>query len=60
MNKLLHFTLTLKMTTTQVVEMSVTVNNSLIQCYANPDDGIPPTEELTPGFKPYITPCAWS
>ena len=36
--------------------MSVTVNNSLIQCYANADDGIPPTEEMTPGFKP-LTMC---
>ena len=46
---------TLKMTTTQVVEMSVTVNNnSPIQDYAvHPDDHTQPTYEMTPGFKPF-------
>ena len=39
------------MTATQVVETSVTVNNSHIQCNANPGDGIPLNEEMTPGFK---------
>ena len=29
--------------------MSVAVNNSPILCNANPDDGIPPTKEMTPG-----------
>ena len=47
-------TLTLKMTTAQVVEMSVTVNNnSPIQDYAHPDDQTQPTIEMTPGFKPF-------
>ena len=44
---------TLKMTTTQVVETSVTVNNSPIQDYVHPDDHAHPTYELTPGFKPF-------
>ena len=47
-------TLTLKMTTAQVVETSVTVNdNSPIQDYVNPDDQTQPTFEMTPGFKPF-------
>ena len=47
-------TLTLKMTTAQVVEKSVTVNNnSPIQDYVHPDDHIPPTFETTPGFQPF-------
>ena len=42
------------MTTTQVVETSVTVNNnSPIQDYVHPDDYTPPTYEMTPGFKPF-------
>ena len=41
-------TLTLKMTTAQVVEMSVTVNNN-----AHADDQTQPTFEMTPGFKPF-------
>ena len=46
--------LTLKMTTAQVVETSVTVNNnSPIQDYAHPDDQTQPTFEMTPGFKPF-------
>ena len=45
---------TLKMTTAQVVEMSVTVNNtSPIQDYVEPDDQTQPTFEMTPGFKPF-------
>ena len=45
---------TLKMTTAQVVETSVTVNdNSPIQDYVNPDDQTQPTFEMTPGFKPF-------
>ena len=46
--------LTPKMTTTQVVEMSVTVNNnSPIQDYVHPDDHTQPTYEMTPGFKTF-------
>ena len=42
------------MTTTQVIETSVTVNNnSPIQDYVHLDDYIPPTYEMTPGFKPF-------
>ena len=36
--KVLQLTLTLKMTTAQVIESSVTVNNSPIQDYDRPDD----------------------
>ena len=44
------------MTTAQVVETSVTVNdNSPIQDYVNPDDQTQPTFEMTPGFKPFTT-----
>ena len=51
---LLQLTLTLKMTTAQVVETSVTVNNnSPIQDYVHPDDQTQPTLEMTPGFKPF-------
>ena len=47
------YTLTLKMTTAQVVETSVTVNNnSPIQDYVHPDDETQPFE-MTPGFKPF-------
>ena len=47
-------TLTLKMTTAQVVETSVTVNNNgPIQDYVHPDDQTQPTFEMTPGFKPF-------
>ena len=35
----------MKMTTTQVVKMSVTVNNSPIQDYVHPDDPAQPTFE---------------
>ena len=42
------------MTTAQVVEASVTVNNnSPIQDYVHPDDQTQPTFEMTPGFKPF-------
>ena len=42
------------MTTAQVVETSVTVNNnSPIQDYVHPDDHTQPTYEMTPGFKPF-------
>ena len=39
----IQLTLTLKMTTVQVVETSVTVNNSPIQDYVHPDDQTQPT-----------------
>ena len=46
--------MTLKMTTAQVIDTSVTVNNkSPIQDYAHPDDQTQPTFEMTPGFKPF-------
>ena len=49
-----QLTLTLKMTTAQVVETSVTVNNNRpIQYYVHPDDQTQPTFEMTPGFKPF-------
>ena len=50
---MIQLTLTLKMTTTQVVETSVTVNNSPIRDYVNPDDQAHPTFEMTPGFKSF-------
>ena len=50
----IQLTLTLKITTAQVVETSVTViNNSPIQDYVHPDDQTQPTFEMTPGFKPF-------
>ena len=50
----IQLTLTLKMTTTQVVETSVTANNSPIQnYYVHVDDHAQPTYEMTPGFKPF-------
>ena len=48
-----HFDSALKMTTTQVVETSVTVSNSPIQDYVHPDDHAQPTYEMTFGFKPF-------
>ena len=51
---MIQLTLTLKMTTAQVVETSVTVNNnSPIQDYVHPDDQSQATFEMTPGFKPF-------
>ena len=42
------------MTTAQVVETSVNVNNnSPIQDYVHPDDQTQPTFKKTPGFKPF-------
>ena len=50
----IQLTLTLKMTTAQVVETSVTVNNNgPIQDYVHPDDQTQPTFEMTPEFKPF-------
>ena len=43
--------LTLKMTTAQIVEMSVT-NNSLSKDYPHPDDHTRQTTD-TPGFQPF-------
>ena len=43
-------TLNLKMTTAQVVETSVTVNNSPIQDYVHPDDHTQPTFEIIDKF----------
>ena len=52
--EVIQLTLTLKMTTAQVVEMSVTVNdNSPILDYIHPDDQTQPICEMTPGFKPF-------
>ena len=52
--ELVDETLTLKMTTEQVVETSVTGNNnSPIQDYVHPDDQTQHTFEMTPGFKPF-------
>ena len=44
--------MTLKMTTAQVVETSVTVTNSSFQNYTHPDDHTTQTTD-TPGFKPF-------
>ena len=44
--------MTLKMTTVQVVETSVTVTNSSFQNYTHPDDHATRTTD-TPGFKPF-------
>ena len=50
----IQLTLTLKMTTAQVVETSVTVNNnSPIQDCVHLDNQTQPTFEMTPGFKPF-------
>ena len=44
--------MTLKMTTAQVVETSVTVTNSSFQSYTHPDDHTRQTTDI-PGFKPF-------
>ena len=50
----IQLTLTLKMTTTQVVETSVTINNNNpIQDYVHSGDQTLTTFEMTPGFKPF-------
>ena len=46
----IQLSLTLKMTTAQVVETSVTVNNK--RDYVHPDDQTQPFE-MTPAFKPF-------
>ena len=48
---MIQLTLTLKMTTAQVVETSVTVNNSPIQDYVHPDNQTQPT------FETYYSPA---
>ena len=50
---MIRLALTLKVTTTQFVNMSVTVNNGPFQDCIHPDDHAPPTYEMTPGFKPF-------
>ena len=51
---MIQLTLTLKMTTAQIVKTSVTVNNSSpIQDYVHPDDQSQPTFEMISGFKPF-------
>ena len=48
----IQLTLTLTMTTEEVVETSVTVNNnSSIQDYVHQDDHTQPTYKMTPRFK---------
>ena len=55
---MIELTLSLKMTTAQDAETSVTVNNnSLIQDYVHPDDHTQTTHEMTPGFKPFTIFC---
>ena len=49
----MSLTLTLKMTNAEGVETSFSVNNSAIQDHTHPDDYIPPTCEMTYGFKPF-------
>ena len=41
------------MTNAEVVETSVTVNNSPIQDYVQLNDHAQPTYEMTSGFKPF-------
>ena len=45
--------LPLKMTTAEVVETSLTVNNSSTQDHVHPDNHSQPTYEMTLGFKPF-------
>ena len=49
---MIQLTLTVKVTTTEVVEMSVTINNnSPIHDYVHSDDHAQPTYEMTHGLK---------
>ena len=53
---MIQLTLTLKMTTAQVVKTSVTVsNNCPIQDYVHPDEQTQPTFELLPLCTPHVT-----
>ena len=55
---MIQHTLTLKMTSTQVVKTSVTLNNnSPIQDYVHPDDHTQPTYGMTPCLKPFTIPA---
>ena len=48
------------MTTAQVVETSVTVNNdSPIEDFVHQDDQTQPTFEIAPGFKPFTEKQLW-
>ena len=57
----IQLTLTLKMTTAQVVETSVTVNNNIpIQDYVHPDDQTQPTFDnyaSSNSFRAFIVHC---
>ena len=54
---MIQLTFTLKLTTAQFVETSVTVNNkSPIQDYVHPADHTQPTFEMTPEFKAFTVP----
>ena len=50
---MIKLTLTLKMTTVQVIETSVTVNNNSLIQEIYMDDHVLSTYEMTPGFKPF-------
>ena len=54
---LIQLTLTLKMTTAQVVETSVTVNNSPIQDYVHRDDQTQPACKVSFELGRYIHPA---
>ena len=51
----IQLTLTLKMTTAQVVETSESLSTTtvLFRTDVHPDDLTQPTFEMTPGFKPF-------
>ena len=48
----IQLTFTLKMITAHVIETSCTVNNRPIHNFDQPDNHVPPSYEITPGFKP--------
>ena len=50
---MIQLTLNLKMTITQVVETSVSVNNSPIKDYNHLDNYAQPTYEMSVEFKPF-------
>ena len=50
---MIQLILTVKITTAQVVETSVTVNNSSLKGYVHSDDHTQPTYEMNPGFKAF-------
>ena len=53
LTNVIQLTLTLKMTTAQVVETSVTAKNSPAQDFVHPNDQYQPTYEMTTEFKPF-------